>query len=516
MNSENNLALQMKNINMSFSEIQVLFNVNFSLKKGEINCLVGENGAGKSTLVKILSGVNTDYTGDVWIEDKYYKIASPIISKEIGIHSIQQHRDLVPSMNTVENIFLGEMILNNKNNFFLDYNRMREEAIKLLNIFEVEINVDIPVEELKVAEQGIIAICKAISSDCKILLVDEASAALDNKARAVLYRILNKLKSEGKGIVYITHHLEEIATIGDRVTVLRGGELISVLDAKTTDIRTLVSAMTGSEKYYDRQEDSNREVLSDEVPVVEFKNVSNRFLNDISFKAYKSQIIGFAGLEGSGINYIAETLYGIENYSEGEILINGRKERFHHPIEAIRANIGYLPVDRKVNGLITCRNVIENMTITFLNQKKKNILPINTMKKMALKKRDELKIKMSSLQQLVEYLSGGNQQKVLLGKWLLADIDLLFLDEPTEGIDVGARADIYVQLHKMAHEDGKTLIIFSDDIDELLTLCTHIFTMSEGSIIRKYDGATAKKDDILTDIIIKHNVGKLKGDINAG
>ncbi len=494
------VLLNMKKINKSYSGVQVLFDVDFELKAGEINCLLGENGAGKSTLVKILSGAIADYTGEVMIEGMPVKLVSPIISKHAGIHSIQQHRDLVPTMNAVENIFLGEMIVKGK---FLDSEAMKKKAVELLNLFEVNMDLTVPVRDLKVSEQGIIAICKAIASDSKMLLVDEASAPLDSRERSILYSVLTKLKNSGKGIIYITHHMEEIAEIGDVVTVLRGGRVVEILKAQGTEIHTLVNAMTGSKKFYDRQV-SEVVIEADSVPVVEFKDVSSKDLEAISFKAYRGEIIGFAGLEGSSKHMIAETLYGLSPSVSGEILIRGKQVHFTHPIEAIQQGVGYLPTDRKVKGLITCRDVSENINITRINQKKMKVVSWRLMEKNVKPLVDELAIKMSSLQQLVEYLSGGNQQKVLLAKWMMADVDLLFLDGPTEGIDVGARGDIYRELNKLASQHGKTLVLFSSDIDELLTLCTRVYTMSAGRIVSEYSGETAEKTDILTDILVKH------------
>jgi ribose transport system ATP-binding protein len=318
--------LKMSNINISFSGTQVLFDASFELKAGEINCLLGENGAGKSTLVKILSGVNTQYTGNIEIEGREVKITSPIVSKQLGIHSIQQHRDLVPTLNAVENIFLGEMYVKGA---FLDKEKMRSKARDLLSQFGTNIDLDVPVRDLKVSEQGIIAICKAISSECKILLVDEASAPLDNSERAILYNILRKLKEQGKGIVYITHHLEEVHVIGDAVTVLRGGRTVAVMESNKTDIPMLVSAMTGQKKLYNRDNVIERNIDPDETPVLEVNGLTNKYLNNVSFKAYKGEIIGFAGLEGCGKQLIAETIYGLVPYSKGEIKIWGEVKHFN-------------------------------------------------------------------------------------------------------------------------------------------------------------------------------------------
>jgi len=494
-----NTILKMSDINISFSGVQVLFNANFELKSGEINCLIGENGAGKSTLVKILSGVYPEYTGTVEIDGKQVMIGNPIISKQLGIHSIQQHRDLVPTLSAVENIFLGEMTVNG---IFIDIKEMKKRARSLLSQFGIEIDIDVPVRELKVSEQGIVTICKALVSECKILLVDEASAPLDNNERSILYDILRTLKNQEKGIVYITHHMEEIAKIGDTITVLRGGETVAVIKEPDTEMSVLINLMTGEKKIYNRANVIEREIRENEIPILEVERVSNAFLNDISFKVYKGEIIGFAGLEGCNKHLIAETIFGLCSYSTGEIKIRGEIKRYKHPIEAIRDRIGYLPTDRKVNGLIGCRDIVNNIMLTSVNAGKKEILNLKKMRADSDELTKELRVKMASLDQLIVYLSGGNQQKILLGKWLLADVDILFLNGPTEGIDVGARMDIYSELNKLALE-GKTLILFSSDIDELLTLCNRIFTLSEGLLVGEYIGTTAEKSVILTDMLTK-------------
>lgn len=496
------ILVDMKNISKSFFGIQILFDVDMQLEAGEIHCLVGENGAGKSTLIKALCGLYRDYTGDIIVDGQPISMVSAQRSREAGIFSVQQHRDLVPTMNAVENIFLGNYI--RKKSGAIDYKAMRRKAEEYLTQFEIDIDLEIPVSELKVSEQEIIAICKATASDGKIFLIDEASAPLDNYERTILYKLLRTLRDEGKGIIYISHHLEEIFEIGDRVTVLRNGRHVWTKHTADTNREDVISAMTGDKKLYSRSERSSVPVESrgDETPVFAFNHVNTPDLEDVSFKIFKGEVIGFAGLEGSGKQQVADLMFGLSSATAGEIQYCGEAVDFKHPLKAIRSNIGFVPTERKVQGLICCRNVAENMALATINKGKDPILNRKWISSSTEELVRELSIKASSTAQLVEYLSGGNQQKVLLAKWIQTKFEVLLCVEPTEGVDVGARADIYQLLRKMAVE-GKTVVVFSSDIDELLTLCDRIYTMTQGRIYHEYNAGKVEKVQILSDILTK-------------
>lgn len=505
------VLLETKKINISFSGIQILFDVDFELKEGEIHCVCGENGAGKSTLVKILTGIYPHYTGDVIIGDEQVSIQNPRDAREQGIYAVQQHRDLVPTLNAVENIFMGNGIFKReRGKQRLDFEKMRERSLDLISKFGVQIEMNTPVQNLKVSEQGIIAICKALAAKSKILLIDEASAPLDDAERQVLYNTLKKLRDEGKGIVYITHHLDEVFNIGDRVTVLRNGEKVATENIAGFDREKLIQAMTGNIKIYDRK-DTDTEINQDDL-LMRFDNVSNKHISDITFDVYKGEIIGFAGLEGSFKSEIASVAFGLSKYKSGMVYFKDKPLSSKHPIQSIRKGIGLVPTDRKNAGLITCRSVAENTILTAINKKKKSIVSQSWVRKVVSKNIKQLGIKTSGQKQLVEYLSGGNQQKVLLSKWLEAQVDLLFLVEPTEGIDVGARADLY-EIFRQLKEDGKALVIFTSDIDELLVLSDRIFSMVEGRIMGEYKSRSAQKQTILSDILSKNTKGQ--GEANA-
>ena len=332
--------------------------------------------------------------------------------------------------------------------------------------------------------------------------MDEASAPLDSFEREVLYSILRKLRDEGKGIIYITHHLEEMFQIGDKITVLRNGVKVATVNASEIKKSKLIDLMTGNKKLYVRENASIKlnSKRNSQVPVIEYSEVSNRLISCISFKAYKGETIGFAGIDGSMKEVIAETAYGLKRYQNGKILYKGKSLKVRHPVDAIRQGIGLVPTDRMRLGLIANRSIMENVSLPLINKIKKKVISTKWMSSLAKESIAKLDIKALSPSQLVEYLSGGNQQKVLVGKWLHAQSELLFLIEPTEGIDIGARADLYRLLKELSKE-AKTIIIFSSDLDELLTLCDRIFTMVQGSISNEYDANDVAKKQLLSDIL---------------
>ncbi|MDY0289023.1 MAG: sugar ABC transporter ATP-binding protein [Sphaerochaeta sp.] len=496
--------LEAKNLCISFSGTKILYDVDFHIKEHEINCLCGENGAGKSTLVKILSGVHPHYTGQIMMNGKEVCIRSPHDASSLGIYAIHQHRDLAPDLNAVENMFLCNESYIGKGRQRLDFATMKIKAKELIAKFEVDIDVDIPVQRLSVSEQGIIAICKALASDSKLLLIDEASAPLDDAERVTLYKTLRLLAEEGKGIVYITHHLDEVFRIGNTVTVLRDGYNVAKYNVDELDKAKLIAGMTGDAKVYSRELMCAGEWIGEKV--IEVRNLYAEGLYDISLYARKGEILGIAGLEGSGKKTLALNCFGFKKYSKGEILKSNRVLNLKNPLDAIKNNIGLVPDNRKETGLVLCRNISDNIIIASINKVKQRIVLNSWKTNIARGFIQQLRIKCTSPSQLVEYLSGGNQQKVLVAKWIYAGVDVLFMIEPTEGIDVGARADLYNRIREIVKE-GKTIIIITSDIDELMELSDRIITMAEGRIVNEYSIEEADKQTILTDILLKHKVG---------
>ncbi|GHV76108.1 ribose import ATP-binding protein RbsA 2 [Spirochaetia bacterium] len=491
--------LEAKKINISFSGIQILHDVDFEINAGEINCLCGENGAGKSTLVKVFSGINSNYSGDIFIDGKSIRINSPVEAVRHGIYAVQQHRDLAPTLNAVENMFLSNEICIGKSRQRFDFPRMRALTLEYISKFRVEIDVDIPVQNLKVSEQGIIAICKALVTNSKILLIDEASAPLDDAERLTLYKSLQRLAEEGKGIVYITHHLDEVFRIGHTVTVFRDGYNVNKFPIAELDKQKLIASMTGNARIYSREKDENKAMIGDKA--LEVEHLFAEGLEDINLFVRQGEILGIAGLEGSGKAMIAQVCFGFYRAARGVIRQKGRELKFRYPIDAIQHNIGLVPNNRKEAGLVLCRDIADNIIITHINKYKRKFATRQWALKIAKDYIEGLRIKCVDASQIVQFLSGGNQQKVLVAKWLKAEVDVLFMIEPTEGIDVGARADLYGIFRKCAREDGKAIIIATSDIDELMELSDRIITMAEGRIINEYRFEEADKQTILSDIL---------------
>ncbi|UCF97518.1 MAG: sugar ABC transporter ATP-binding protein [Spirochaetaceae bacterium] len=495
------MLVQTRDIDISFFGVQVLFDVDFELKAGEIHCLCGENGAGKSTLVKILTGIYTHYTGDIFVQGQPVQITNTRMARELGLFAVQQHRDLVPTLNAVENVFIGNEIIASGKRNRLDFCEMKKRTEELISSFKMDIDLEVPVRALRLSEQGIIAICKALATDTQILLIDEASAPLDNTEREVLYDILRKLKNEGKGIVYISHHLDEIFNIGERVTVLRNGRRVCTVPVAEIDHNELINAMTGDIKVYERTTSPQLSSRQDG-NLLEFRNVSSDNLRDISFDVRNGEIIGFAGLEGSHKDEIAKIIFGLTPTTGGEILYKGQIFSSGYPIQSIKKGIGLVPNDRKNQGLVTCRSVSENIILSAINKFGRFIVNALWQRRASIRNIKRLMIRTSGPTQIIEYLSGGNQQKVLISKWLETGLELLFLIEPTEGIDVGARADLYTIFRELAGQ-GTALVFFTSDIDELLVLSDRIFTLVEGRIVQQYEAIKAEKKQILADILLK-------------
>jgi ABC-type sugar transport system ATPase subunit len=491
--------LEAKNINISFSGTQILFDVAFELSAGEISCLCGENGAGKSTLIKIFSGINSNYTGQVSIQGENVRLGKPADAVAHGIYAVQQHRDLAPTLNAVENIFLNNEIYLGRFRQRLNRVAMREQAKKYIGRFGVEFDLGCPVSSLSVAEQGIVAICKALARNSRILLIDEASAPLDDTERQYLYDALRNLAKEGKGIVYITHHLDEVFRIGDSVTVLRDGRNAGRFPIDAIDKQDLIEHMTGNVALYSHSSGSAGTATG--ATVLEVEGIEAEDLEEVSFTLSRGEILGIAGLEGSGNKQIAECCFGYRRIRKGKMRLQGNSFSPKSPIQAIQRGIGLVPDNRKVNGLVLCKNVSENIIIVEINRFRKTIVSGKYADTVARSFVRKLKIRCAGVHQLIEYLSGGNQQKVLVAKWLDAKVDVLFMVEPTEGIDVGARADLYGIFREMAR-DGMTIVIVTSDIDELMELSDRILTMRKGRIVAQYDAASKDKQQILADILL--------------
>ena len=478
----NEVLLKAEGITKEFPGVKALDNVDFELKKGELHCLVGENGAGKTTLIKVIYGAYPDYSGNILLNGKNVRITHPLQATGLGIAAIQQHRDLVPTLTGVENIFLG---MERKKGIFIDEKQQYSSAREVVDRFDKKIDLNIQVQYLTVAEQEIVAIAKALVRKHQILILDEATAPLDRNERKILFDVLNEIKSEGeRGIIFISHNIGEVCEIGDRITVFKDGKLVATKERAEVNVQEVIKLMIGEEerkKYKKKKVEQGEELLRLEnitVPGV---------VSDVSINIRRGEIVGLAGRLGSNKHIVAEVVFGLLKPSEGKIVFKGEQLKINNPGEAIRKGIGLLPIDRREEGLILCRSVSENVILTWLNKMKKGFLSIRSLNERTRNYVDKLGIKTTSLDQRVEYLSGGNQQKVVMSKWLNANSDLLILLEPTEGIDVQTRWDIYSILEELA-KMGKGILLISSDLEEIVAVSDRVYIMRDGHIVEEVSG----------------------------
>jgi len=496
--------LEMKNITKTFPGVVALSNVSFSVNAGEIHCLVGENGAGKSTLMKVLSGVypHGEYTGDIIFNGKTQEYRGIADSEKAGIAIIYQELALVPEMTVYENIFLGHEL---RAGFLVDLNETIKKAGEMLFKVRLDVNPETKVRELGVGKQQLVEIAKALSREVKLLVLDEPTAALNEDDCQNLFEILRGLKSHGVTCIMISHKLREVTQIGDMVTVLRDGQTICTLDARKGEVSegVLIKHMVGREidNVYPRRTHQR----SDQV-VLEVKNwnvldprLGRAVLRDISFNVKKGEIVGFSGLMGSGRTELARSIFGNpDGYRvSGELKLHDYQRRFVHPKEAIRRGVAYATEDRKLNGLILIQDVKQNITLANLREIARNgVVDMNAEVKVATEFKEALSIKTPSLEQTVSNLSGGNQQKVSVAKWLFVKPEVLILDEPTRGIDVGAKYEIYTIMNRLVG-DGMSIIMISSELPEILGMSDRIYVISAGRITGELDVADATQEKIM-------------------
>jgi len=496
--------LEMKTITKEFPGVKALNNVSFRVAEGEIHCLVGENGAGKSTLMKVLSGVypHGSYSGDILFGGEVQKFSGISDSEKAGIAIIYQELALVPEMTVYENIFLGHEI---SNGFTVNWNEIIKRSSELLKKVRLDVNPAAKVKELGVGKQQLVEIAKALSKDVKLLILDEPTAALNEDDSENLLNLLRDLKHNGVTCVLISHKLKEVIEIADTVTVLRDGQTICTLDAKKGEVSEtiLIKNMVGREIdniYPKRERTKPGEV------VLEVKNWSaydpklgRSVLKDVNFNVRKGEIIGFAGLMGSGRTELALSMFGNPTgyHISGEMLLNGEKMSFTHPEGAIKAGLAYSTEDRKGNGLILIQDVKQNISLANLKEiAERGIVDNNAEVKVANEYKSSLSIKTPSVEQKVSNLSGGNQQKVCLGKWLFVKPDILILDEPTRGIDVGAKFEIYTIMTSLLQQ-GMSIIMMSSELPEILGMSDRVYIVSSGRIAGELPIGEATQEKIM-------------------
>mgnify|MGYP001115743552 CR=1 FL=1 len=486
----NDVILEMRNITKTFPGVKALDNVNFRVKRGEIHCLVGENGAGKSTLMNVLSGIHPygEYSGDILINGEIQKFDSVRDSEQQGIAIVNQELALIPDLSIYENIYFGHEIMKG---LVIDRNQTIINAQEILRRVKLDVNPTNKVRELRVGNQQLVEIAKILSKDAKIIILDEPTSSLTEKESENLLQLLRDLKAEGVTLVMISHRLKEVVSIADTITVLRDGKTICSMDAtgKKVDEFEIIKHMVGREleDFFPERNDVN---LGDERFRIENWSVydpkkGRTILKAINLDVKSGEVVGIAGLMGSGRTELALSVYGNTpdfRILSGDVYMNGKKVIIRNPMEALNQGIAYVTEDRKYNGLVLIQDIKYNLTISNLDSLIEGIV-INENEEIVVSKKykNELDIIAPSIQQKVLYLSGGNQQKVSMGKVLFTNPKLLILDEPTRGIDVGAKYEIYTLMNQMV-DQGMSIIIISSEMAELIGMCDRIYVMAEGRI----------------------------------
>jgi len=485
----------MEGIEKSFPGVHALSQCRFELRAGEVHALVGENGAGKSTLMKVLAGVYSKDAGRILVKGKEVEIHSPRAAQQLGISMIHQELNLMPHLTVAQNIFIGREPRSGVR-VVLDDKTTNERAQQLFDMMRLKLDPRTKVADLTVAKQQMVEIAKALSFNSAVLIMDEPTAALTDTEIDELFRIVRELRDKGVGVVHISHRLEELKQISDRITVMRDGHYIDTVATQDATIDRIISMMVGRVIYESTPE--LPEVPSQKV-VLEVKDLNRGdVIKDVSFTLKKGEILGFAGLVGAGRTEVARAIFGADPIDSGEVFVEGQKVYIRNPGDAVRHGIGYLSEDRKRYGLALKMDVESNVVLASFGKFLGALGWVNNIKTRATAKQfvEKLRIRTPGLQQKVKNLSGGNQQKVVIGKWLTADTNILIFDEPTRGIDVGAKSEIYRLLNDLAQQ-GKAIIMISSELPEILRMSHRVIVMCEGRITAELEIADATQETIM-------------------
>lgn len=486
-------VLEMRGVTKRFPGVVALKGVNLALRPGEVHCLLGENGAGKSTLMKILAGAQPLDEGEILLEDEPVTIESPLHARELGISMIYQEFNLSPYLSIAENIFLGREPRRG-NTPFIDWKRMYADAREVLDRIRVNLDVRRPVHELSIAQQQMVEIAKALSVNARIIVMDEPSATLTDHELEALFDLIRALKHQGIALVYISHRLEEVFEIGSRATIMRDGEHIHTSDLCDLTRESIIKMMVGREL----TEEFPKEVFARGEERLRVEGLSRRgVFSDISFTLHTGEIVGLTGLVGAGRTEVARAIFGADVLEQGTIHLDGKAIEVGSPRDAIAHGIGFLTEDRKHQGLVLGMTVAENTTLANLKALAGRFL-MNRRQERALTEEyiKELKIKTPGTGQIVQNLSGGNQQKVVLAKWLFTKSRVLIFDEPTRGIDVGAKVEIYKLMNELVRQ-GVAILVISSELPEVIGMCDRVLVMHEGRIAGEVAGAEATQERIM-------------------
>ncbi len=496
--------VKMNGVVKKFPGVTALSGISFEIKKGEVHVLLGENGAGKSTLMKILSGVHSPTEGTITISGKEFKRLTPIESTENGISVIYQELSVINELSIAENLFVGKLPTK-KLGFFevVDYSEMYKRAAELLKKVGLKRDPKTLVEEISISEKQQVEIAKALAKDSKVIIMDEPTASLTSEEVNHLFEIIKTLKKEGKGIVFISHKLSEIIEIGDRVSVLKDGKYVGTKKVSEVSEDDLVTMMVGRQVQKNYQHEDAPETFENEEVIFEVKNLSrkDRKVKDVSFKLHRGEILGFSGLVGSGRSEMMNSIFGAEPKSSGQIFIGGKEVKINTPYEAIKHGLAMVTENRRETGFFQNFDIKKNISILpfiknsywgglggIVSDKYENDCSVN--------QRKNMNIKCASLEQNITELSGGNQQKVILGKWVAASSQIIIFDEPTKGIDIGSKSEIYSLMRRLSDE-GKGVLVVSSELPELLAVCDTIAVFKEGEIVKTFAHKDATEEKII-------------------
>ena len=502
-------VLTMTGVGKSFPGVRALHQVDFTLRKGEIHALMGENGAGKSTLIKVLTGVYIMDRGNVTIEGKPVVIYSPQDARRYGVSTVYQEVNLCPNLTVAENLFLGH---EPRSFGFINWHKMNVKAAELLKILNISVDPAVQLDSCSIAIQQLIAIARAVSVECKILILDEPTSSLDENEVQKLFALMKQLKEQGVGIIFITHFLDQVYEVCDRITVLRNGELVGEYRTENFPRLQLVASMMG--KDLDdlaklKPDEDELKTHDGEIPVVEARGLSSgaSLIAPFDLKIYKGEVVGFAGLLGAGRSEMLRSIYGADRAVEGNLLLNGANVKIKKPLDAMKNKMAYLPEDRKIEGIFAELSVRENIIIAI--QAKRGVLRRLTRKE-AEKYAEEyiklLSIKTPGDETPIRSLSGGNQQKVILARWLLTNPEFMILDEPTRGIDVGTKTEIQKLILKLAAE-GKSVAFISSELEEMLRTCSRMVVMRDHNKIGELTGIDLNQDKVMQTIAGAESTG---------
>lgn len=487
------VILKMYDIQKSFSGVQALKNAQLELRQGEVVALMGENGAGKSTLMKILTGIYSKDGGTIQYLGQEVEYKNPAQSEAAGIAIVHQELNMMNDLSVAQNLFIGHESMNG---FMINDRAMIEKANELFGLLNIQIDPSEKIGRLTVGRQQMVEIAKAISSNAKVIIFDEPSAALTDSEIDELFKVIRDLRDKGTGIIYISHRMDEINVISDRVTVMRDGEYVGTLITSECTKNDIIKMMVGRTVFSDPKTSSS--VPKDAPVVLRCEHLSRgNTVKDVSFELHRGEVLGFSGLMGAGRTETARLLFGADKMDSGRILVNGKEICIKSPKDAVKAGIGYLSEDRKRFGLIVDKDVEENTVIATLDRYANGMFVNHKKSRAAAEKYvGELKTKTPSVKQLVKKLSGGNQQKVVIAKWLVRDCDILIFDEPTRGIDVGAKSEIYNLMESLA-KAGKSIIMISSELPEVLRMSDRIIVMCEGKITGEIPIEEASQENIM-------------------